>query len=113
MKVETGKEYQTRDGRPVRLLAVTDEPVNNNGDTVVGVVDNDVETWQSDGVYYREWGSNSSDLIEVKPKRTVWLNVYRVGLGVGHNSKADADAAFDRDDRIACIPVTFREGDGL
>lgn len=113
MQVEMGKEYQTRDGRPVRLLAVTDEPVNSNGDTVVGVVDNDVETWQSDGVYYRKWGSHASDLIKVKPERMVWVNIYDGNdVGVPQTSKQRADEAAGCG-RIACIPITFREGDGL
>lgn len=47
-------------------------------------------------------------------KQTVWVNVYHGGAVVenSYSSKQKADASA-RDFRIACVPLTFTEGDGL
>lgn len=78
MKIEMGKRYQTRDGRPVRLLCT-----DKKGEfPVVGVVPyddggaEDMEEWTSTGGYYSDQdGDTDLDLVPMLEKVTV--NVYR------------------------------------
>ena len=52
---------------------------------------------------------------EEKPEHSLWLNVYLDELGyitVSRGSRAEADQYADSS-RIACINITFKEGEGL
>lgn len=53
--------------------------------------------------------NHSNDLVEVAMKHTRWINIYP---GSGGETKAKADA-MSNNSRIACIEVTFTEGEGL
>lgn len=50
----------------------------------------------------------------IKPKKqTVWVNVYFEGdLSGGYSSKREANER-SAQGRVACVPLTFTEGDGL
>jgi len=119
-----GKQYQTRDGDHVDLIAVDVPAVTLTGDTVVGVATIEGEpvlwSWQSNGSWLTEDGcDNPSDLIEVPQAVTRWVNVYRVGSVRFSESRYDADFyaaklyASSGYARIACIQVTYTEGEGL
>ena len=75
--IDINKKYTTRDGRPVRILATDlkneDYPIcgtyTDNGEEYVG-------SWTKDGEYSRNGVVDNRDLIEVKQKKTGWINIY-------------------------------------
>ena len=111
--IDKNKEYQTRDGREVRIYA-TD---GNRSFPVHGAIR------ESDGWSFASWtctgdhdiscGESEHDLIE-KPKVIKgWINIYPdLNVFNIHPTKADADSVGPRG-RIACIQVEFKEGEGL
>lgn len=55
------------------------------------------------------------EVAEEKPEHSLWLNVYLDELGyitVSRGSRAEADQYADSS-RIACLNITFKEGEGL
>lgn len=112
MMIDINKKYQTRDGHPVELVTARGRgkwPVwGYIGDST------DLRGWNIDGNY--DWyGLTPSklDLIEVKPKRVLWLNVYPDDEVYAHGSREDAEGGSADDSRIACLKVEFEEGEGL
>lgn len=67
------------------------------------------------------WQSTEMDTFEYNPKhyriapkeKTGWLNVYKEGGGGLHETREMADYYGGTGDRIACIQITYKEGDGL
>ena len=120
MKITMDGKYQTRDGRPVRVLCVD---AKCGEWKVVALVtcrdgsEND-ESFRLDGTWTMTPGVESDlDLIPVPEKRRVkgWLNVYENGVSVSlHKTKPDADF-FRSDGRIACLEIDreFSVGEGL
>jgi hypothetical protein len=120
MKVEIGKEYQTRDGRAVRLF-VTDardpeHPVSGEYCATLGRWV--LMAWQADGRCTCH-GSNPSpiDLIpkEKRVKETLWINRYgQTASYYVHGTRGAADAACGNG-RTECIRVEIDvpEGEGL
>lgn len=107
--IELGKKYEQRNGRDAKVF------MTDGGGTypVIGaILDCDGDwvpaCWSTDG-FYKMGEVLNRDLIEVKPERTVWLNIY----GREHPTKESADKVANGGRRIACVPVTFREGEGL
>ena len=114
-KITLEGEYQTRDGRPVRIETV-DAPLERY--PVVGYVLNgkwDLFTWSADGCHCISHGASPNDLVEIpkRHKRTVWVNLYPDRNGA-HMTRELADAYGDKD-RIACLKLDldFAEGEGL
>ena len=112
-KIEMGKQYQTRDGDHVDLIAVDVPAVTLTGDTVVGVATIEGEpvlwSWQSNGSWLTEDGcDNPSDLIEVPQTVTRWVNVY-----IGYETQYEAKYGRIHARADACIQVTYTEGEGL
>jgi hypothetical protein len=116
--IEMGKQYKTRDGRDVRIYATDgggDEPIHGayrdseDGDVWI------LAAWCADGAFY-ESVESPRDLIEVKPEREGWINVYAKldypSASVIHATKESADRSAATG-RTACLHVKFREGDGL
>lgn len=124
--IELTKKYKTRDGRDVRVLCV-DGPDKTY--PVVAVIQEgegsnrwDSDDYTADGLICKSNGPGSpSDLIEVKPERTGWINVYSDHYGAepmatrvyANKEKADEMASSLNNTRIACVQITYREGDGL
>ena len=122
MKIDFDKPVQTRDGREVRIYTTEGKTKHY---PVIGELCSDgnwhVRTWTSGGTDIR-WSSSTvvglkdegGDLINVPEKHTVWINFYRgaASLSIHHADKASADEAVT-EGRIACIEVTFTEGEGL
>lgn len=107
--------YQTRDGRPVRVLC-TDAA---GAYPIRGLVPNGDEesstSWDADGCYISPDKMQSLDLIDrPEPKKTVWVNWYDEGhmLGVWP-TREDADRSKGRQ-RFACTELEIPEpGTGL
>lgn len=112
-KIELGKKYQTRDGKPVRILCI-DGPSKDY--PIVGVIGNNsfVSTWTSTGQWNQQGGS--FDLVEVKEKKKMYINVYqsvsgRYRVGGLHSTPAEArfctPAVVDR--YVATVPIEWEE----
>lgn len=115
-RIEMGKTYRTRDGKPARVIAVDRVSLQHPVLALVktSATEEHVYSYTTDGKY--AWTIETShDLIEVKPEITGWVNIYKVGTDNWYafkKTREDADG-HARAERIACIPITFREGDGL
>lgn len=106
---------QTREGNSVRILAT-----NRKGRyPVVGLVlvgdREDLSSWTDDGRPHERIAEElPGDLVNVPQQRTVWVNVYggKIGMStLAHPSREAAEkAAIDSSTRIACIRVTYTEG---
>lgn len=119
MRFEVGHEYRTRDGRRARVYAT-----DGYGGTIHGAVWSSVEmgwvavSWELGGECLR---SPETDLMPPEPeRRTVWASVYPdqgnggTWSGFLSSTRLLADErANNRPGRIACVPVTFTEGEGL
>lgn len=105
------KKYRTRDGKDVRVLCV--DRKSKCGFSVVALVgEGDFEStisYRAEGNVFLGGTKSALDLIEVKPKQFVWINLYP---SMDHHTKELADKNAG-DNRIACIRVEFEEGEGL
>ena len=117
MSIDWDKPVQTRDGREVVIYT----RAGGNADyPVVGEVRLSGGTWS-----VNRWTSNGSDpqartclrLVNVRQQHTVWVSLCRNTCGdVYCHAISSAKAASDSgviSDRVACIPLTFYEGEGL
>jgi len=104
--ISMDKKYETRNGKPVRILCVDGDL---DGYSVVGLVDGWPETWTRFGSYDISRDTAGHDLVEAKREQTLFLNVYGDG---GAARRGDANKHV-HSGRIACVKVTFKEGDGL
>lgn len=112
-KFDPTKPYCRRDGKPARIVHTF-----RTGNHMV-ILDN-LDDWiivNSDGEY-EDSGYNDNDLINIPEKHEGWLNVYKPSLlesfSTSHiysnKKQADCGAICGR---IACIKVSFTEGEGL
>jgi hypothetical protein len=107
------QEYVTRDGREAKVCVVT-SGLRYNGALVLkgfakfpdGVWATAV--WSIDGL-----GLNKCyDLFDVPVKHTRWVNMYDV-IGVNSHITRESADKVSSGSRIACIEITFEEGEGL
>ena len=108
--ISMNKRYQTRDGRPVELL--TTSARDSRKWPVMGYVGDwkNVTFWSPEGIHDVNGGRSNLDLIEAKPTRVMWLNVYPDDEVHAHDSREVADACSVDDNRISRLKVEFREG---
>lgn len=115
MGIDWDKPVQTRDGREVAIHTIGGR---SQACPVVGEYRDSggswaCRRWTHDGRYLSNRKSED-DLVNVPQKHTVWLNVYARDSACikEHDTRKDADEGATRG-RIACIEVTFTEGEGL
>lgn len=106
--IDIRKTYKTRDGRPVELLTTR----ARGAWPVIGYIGDSegLRRWSHDGTNYNFSRTDALALVEVKPKRTLWLNVYPDDEVYAHGSREDAEGGNADDSRIACLKVEFEEG---
>lgn len=69
--ISMDKKYETRDGRPARVLCV-----DKGGDMpVVAIIGDYIEMYYSDGRWTNE-EPVSTDLIEIKEEKPLWVTVW-------------------------------------
>ena len=114
-EAKQGKPVQTRDGRPVRILAF-----DKKGDNpIIGLVTHiDLEIayyWFEDGRYSADFDSKY-DLVMKSEKKEGWVNIFYGSLGVRrtvgaiHDNKDDALRSKEGNDYyIATIKVEWEE----
>ncbi len=117
--VDLSLPVQTRDGREVRIYTIAGEsrecPVIGEQQQSNGCWS--VASWHINGKFIMNSTTNS-DLFNVPRQHTGQINFYRAADGtimrccLFHNDKATANKN-SHGDRIACIEVTFTEGEGL
>jgi hypothetical protein len=122
------QEYVTRDGREAKVCVVTCESSLERNLVIRGFVRNSdgvwcTSTWGVKGhhINYTKKGVHlhymDYDLFDVTVKHTRWVNVYPDSyvsyLTEGaYPTKEDANRYAGKS-RVACIEVTFEEGEGL
>jgi hypothetical protein len=111
------QEYVTRDGREAKVCITTCETASERNLVIKGFIR------YNDGVWVgQSWGATGSsnwngecDLFDVPVKHTRWGNVYPCGdeyTIITRGSLQDANK-YAGISRVACIEVTFEEGEGL
>lgn len=121
MIVDINKQYQTRNGKKVRIYCTdASGPYSVHGAVWSEQAKEwDICTWTKEGKYNDETEDNSDwfyDLVEVKPRihRERWVNVYRDKTLGFYYSKESADKTAESD-RMACVKIVIdcEEGEGL
>ena len=111
MSFDPTKTVQTQSGKPWRkyatdgggLYPIHGAVLESNG-WIAGL-------WTAEGKFYNGFRSGD-DLVNVPEKRTLWVNCYPYSCH-GYLTRKAADSGADANTRIAIIPVTFTEGEGL
>ena len=117
MTFDPTKPVRTRDGKPARIIATdlkSDHPI------VAAVKDKNGDEYHYGYTKNGHWIDDSYegaiDLVNIPEKHELWVNVYDSCFG-GFNLKPHAtrEAADNnaREARIACLHLTFEEGEGL
>ena len=116
MKINMTDKYQTRDGKPARVICV-DKKTNPYPVIALVTLPNGAEvtchyTLNGESTMGNE---DSSDLILAPKVIKGWINVFKDGTQIIHGSQEAADlaAAIVHDTRIACIYFEGKEGEGL
>ena len=111
------KEYQTKDGRKVRIICV-DGPRWQS--PVIGVKEGygDIDMWTEDGKFNSSGNESPWDLVEVPKTVTRWVNIYEDGgiMWMGYTSNttrqmADSEACRNHSCRIGCKKIKIAEGE--
>lgn len=107
--IDITKKYKTRLGEHVTII-FTD---GRDPYPIVGYVGEScrISTWSIEGRYQVDDNASCYDLIEIKAPTTKWMNVYKHTCCL-HDSRVEADTKAG-DGRIACIKITYTEGEGV
>lgn len=129
MKLEVGKQYKTRDGH--RVVCVDIDRIDDNIPYRLWHENTCTTLWhKKDGIYHGS--SRELDIISewVEPlKGEFWVNIYNNKANLfgcfsndcneynfttfaSYSTKEDADKPAEKH-RIACVKVSWTEGDGL
>jgi len=114
MEIDIKKKYRTKAGHDVVIYQVRAEGVY----PVHGAIGSQVQSWTADGSLVCGGYIDELDLVEVKEKRSGWINIYSMpqqgdfrGAGMYNTRELADDRASEN--RIACIRVTYTDGEGL
>ena len=107
MKIDRTKTYRTKSGQDVVIYRVCAEGVY----PVHGAIGSASYSWTTEGHIVYGDRTDGRDLVEVKEKRSEWINIYPRSAG-GYNTREMANALAS-ENRIACIRVTYTDGEGL
>lgn len=118
MIVDINKQYQTRDGKKVRIYCTdASGPYPVHG-AVWSELDQcwQLRTWTAEGAFSEYVRFGLIDLVEVKPRiqRELWVNVYRDNREFFYPTRERADES-KSPGRFACVKVVIdcEEGEGL
>lgn len=104
--IDWTKPVETADGKKVVIFTTKAKGKK----PIVGQVKGEdfIRAWPADGS--NDWVANS--LVNVKETITRWVNFYPTRYPWDYNTKDEADKNA-APNRIACIKVEFKEGEGL
>jgi hypothetical protein len=106
---QEGHPIQTRDGRPVKFIAHVPEVRLRK---VIALVDGEVGCFLETGTF-NAGCFTPSDLFMAPVTHTKWLNIYPSVKYTYAYSTKELAAENAGPDRIACIQITYTEGEGL
>ncbi len=108
--IDIKKKWGTRSGLDVCLVSDKGHP----DWPIVGFIGNGQQpySWKQDGSYHEIRGeSHDFDLVEVKEKKVMYVNVYEDGSICGYESQNGAwKDRQQKNGRISCIRVEYEEG---
>jgi len=110
-KIEMGKQYETETGAAFTVLAIDlpgEHPVVG---WHVGFSRVAIHALTADGKLLKH--DAEPFIREVKKEITQWVNFYRSGRVSTHSSETAAQEYGKDYSLLACVKVTFKEGDGL
>ncbi len=109
MTLDLTKPVQTRDGRPVRILATDLKGEYPIAGAVLFDNHEQVHTWTAEGVFVAGVTDDNFDLVNVK--RVAYVNMYDnpISAGFMYGTRVAADNAASPD-RTARIRVEFTPG---
>lgn len=126
MSWKPGETVKVRSNKTATIVAVLEEPLWN-GHTIVATVGGHIWTYHSDGAV--QLGTSTlDDLVGDNPVvRMMWVNVHMnrssdfgadtdglIGRAYVTRNAADVGAdQLNRKTRVACVPVSFEEGEGV
>ena len=116
MKIEAGKFYKTLDGRKAYICGANPLGGKSVEGALCGFIEHDgskLYWWELDGSEFSDKMTRIIHEWKEPAKGTVWVNVYEdKGSVYAYDNKYDADRMASGA-RIACIEVSWTEGQGL
>lgn len=109
---KAGAPLITRDGRPVKFIAHVPEVSNEECKVIVLINGKCRCDHFAESGKWVTCSESDVDLFMAPVTHKRWLNIYPDARTVLWALKEDADINAD-DDRIACIQITFTEGEGV
>lgn len=114
MTIDFTKPVQTRDGQPVTILTTKREHALY---PVVGMVNGDeVLVFTAKGCLFNNGMEHDLDLVNVQERHETWINIYHNEHGCPwvcpYQTKEEADYKA-APERIACVRIEYKIGDGL
>lgn len=111
MKLREGGVYRRRDGTIVGPIKVDLNGNYHYGHQYI------LEDGKLSSIYETTLDLISEVIVTDKPEPkeyTRWINMYKVKTpSYCYSTREEADAGGDKNSRIACVQVTFKEGDGI
>jgi hypothetical protein len=112
----TMTEYVTRDGREAKVCLESRGKLRGFVKCISGSGEWVSIAWSMWGASLNTLEDHVVDLFDVPVKNTRWVNVYPSGVFYSINTSFPTKEAADSyaaKHRVACIEVTFEEGEGL
>lgn len=113
--IDLNKPLQTLGGAEVRIYATDGNPKHPIHGAYVYEGKWWPCAWTTEGKHWHlHDGPYHADLVNKPEEHTVWFNFYpdTVGYSYPYRTREAADRAASAD-RTACVPVTYKDGDGL
>ena|ERR1700761_96268 len=109
-EAKAGKPIVCRDGSPAKFIAYVPEAAGHHQVIWLGSGNTIYHSW-ANGLRHGHGNADSCfDLLMAPEKLTAWINFYPGNLEYRSKESADRCAS---PSRIACVEVTYEEGQGL
>ena len=105
--IDINKKYRYRNGEEARILCV--DGGDENYPVIALTREGQTSRHTNSGALWNREGQHIWDLVEVKEKNVLWLNIYCQHKDDTWISKEEADK-YSADERFARIKVTYEEG---
>ena len=107
--IDINKKYRYRNGEEARILCV--DSGDENYPVIALTIEGQTSRHTKSGTLWNIEGQHIWDLVEVKDKKVLWLNVYNSPFeGFIYREKECADDESYDEERIARIKVEYEKG---